>query len=152
MPNCDMCGKETGMLFRTLVEGVQLNVCKGCSSFGKVLEQVKVIEKAKKTVTVKPEEPETIEIVVPEYAEIIRKARERLNLKQEDLAKKINERASLIQNIERDRFKPSMHLAKKLEKFLHIKLIESVQDSQVDVKKIKSEGLTIGDFIKVKKR
>ena len=85
------------------------------------------------------------------YAEIIKKAREKLNLKQEEFAKKINEKLSLVQNIERGKFKPSMNLAKKLERFLHVKLIESIEDSGISVEKSKSEGLTIGDFIKVKK-
>lgn len=154
MPTCDMCGKETELLFRTLIEGVEISVCKQCSSFGKVIMQVKLEQErpaVKKQIAETKQEPEVIDVIVEDYAEIIRKAREKLNLKQEELALKINERESLIQNMERGKIKPSLGLARKLEKFLNIKLIETFEDSKTDLQKIKGEDMTIGDFIKIRK-
>ncbi len=154
MPTCDMCGKKTELMFRTLIEGVEISVCEQCSSFGKVLRQVKLEQQrpaVKKQIAETKQEPELIDVIVEDYAELIRKAREKLNLKQEELALKINERESLIQNVERGKIKPSLNLARKFEKFLNIKLIETFEDSKTDVQKIKGEAMTVGDLIKIKK-
>jgi len=154
--NCDMCGKES-MLFKTDVEGSMLNLCNECSKFGKVIaavrEEEKVVKKASKVEGPKGKarEEETILTIVPNYGDIIKKKREQLGIKQEDFAKKIKEKASLMHKIEINQFEPSINLARKIEKFLHIKLMEQ-QEIKPDVaEKRKSEGFTIGDFIKVKK-
>lgn len=41
--NCDMCGKDT-QLFVTLIEGAKMQLCKECSSYGKVFGNVKTKE------------------------------------------------------------------------------------------------------------
>jgi ribosome-binding protein aMBF1 (putative translation factor) len=47
--------------------------------------------------------------------------------------------------------KPDIPLARKLEKFLRIKLVESVEiNDDVEGKRNSSEGLTLGDLIKIK--
>ena len=92
-----------------------------------------------------------IEVIVEDYAEKIRKAREKLGLKQKDFAKKISERASLVHNFETGKIEPSLKIAQKLEKMLKIKLIEEIEEKPEKIQKTKSEEFTVGDFIKVKK-
>ena len=91
-----------------------------------------------------------MQVVVSNYGSLIKNAREKMGLKQEELAKKLNEKESIIQKIETANFKPGMKLAKKLERFFGIKLIEEVEVEKVKIKKESSESFTLGHFIKKK--
>lgn len=150
-----MCGKEINEFYRARIEGTILNVCKNCASYGKIVEAVKskgeVIEIKKKTE--KPPEPEIIETLVEDFPQRIKNKREKLGLKQEEFAKKINEKESIIQKIESGHFTPSLKLAKKLERFLEIKLIEEIEDVKgMAIPKGSSESFTLGDFVRYKKQ
>lgn len=152
--NCEMCGSET-RLYKTLIEGTELNVCRECAKFGKIIAPIRIEVKEKKktgtTAIPKGPEKETIQIIIQNYGETIKKARESLGLKQEDFAKKINEKESLIHKIETGNFEPNIDLARKLERFLKIKLIEQHEETHEKSSKAKGDGFTIGDFVKVKK-
>ncbi|MBW2982481.1 multiprotein bridging factor aMBF1 [Candidatus Woesearchaeota archaeon] len=151
---CDMCGSEE-RLFKTNIEGTILNVCRACSKFGKVISEIKEPEKIKpKKIIITKSEPETeiIEIVVNDFAEKIRSRREKLGLKQEDFAKRISEKESVIHKLEIGEFKPSLELARKLEKTLNIKLIEEYEEEHKTSTKTDTEIPTIGDLIKIRKR
>jgi len=146
-----MCGKET-RLFKAEIEGSMLNVCEACSRHGKVISTIKEPVKGKKEEKSKaeaPTGPELILSVVPDYNEIIKSKREQLGLNQEDFAKKLNEKVSIIHKIETGHFKPGLESARKLEKILRIKLIEQIELKEEKKEKIKSDSFTIGDFIKV---
>lgn len=83
-----MCGSE-GKLYQAVIEDAELNVCHECSKFGKVIGVVKQNEVDKEVLKVSKEPKiEIMEIIVQDYAEKIRKKRESLGLKQEELAKK----------------------------------------------------------------
>ena len=144
---CNMCGKDT-RLVKAIIEGTEMDVCKECAKFGKIVKRVKLVSKPKKK---KEEIPEVMKRVVSDYAARIKNAREKEGLKQEELAKKLNEKESIISLIEKGKFAPSLKLAEKLEKFFHIKLIEEVEEKSSDKEKLKAAGFTIGDIIKVKK-
>ncbi len=149
-----MCGTETERLFKTNIEGSELNVCGGCSGYGKVISEIKIkAPKLKKAEKEKKQdsEKELVFIIVSDYAEMIRKGREAFGLKQEDFAKKINEKQALIHKIETGHFKPNIDLARKLEKILKIKLIEQHEEAHEQPAKGKTDSFTIGDFIKIKK-
>ncbi len=149
-----MCGSE-GKMYKAIVEGAELTVCQNCSKFGRVISVIKQKEPEKITPKAgksKEPEKEIMQIIVKDYAEKIKKKRENLGLKQKDFAKKINEKESLIQNIESGRYEPSIEIAKKFERFLKIKLIEDYEDTPEPQAKSKTDSFTIGDFIKVKKK
>ena len=153
---CDMCG-SLGKLYKAIVEGAELNVCHDCSKFGKVIgvikqEEAKEIKRKITTNEKKEPEAEKMEVIVNGYAEKIKKKREHLGLKQEEFAKKINEKESLIQKIESSHFEPSIDLAKKIENFLRIKLIEEYEEKHEKQAKSKTESFTIGDFVKIKEK
>jgi len=150
-----MCGKEVEDYFRALVEGTVLNVCEGCSRFGKVLGSVKAQPEAVKGPK-KPEKPvlpEVVEDLVEDFALKIKSKREKLGLTQEDLAGKVNEKESIIQKVESGHFTLSIKLARKLESFLGLKLVEEVEDQKVvrSGSSSSGDGFTLGDFVKVKK-
>lgn len=65
--------------------------------------------------------------LIENYGEIIRNARIKMGISQEELAKQISEKLTIIKKIEQGSFKPPIELARKLEKFLKIKIIEKVE-------------------------
>lgn len=160
---CAMCGKDAPLVLAE-IEGTELKVCGSCSKFGKVIRRLppektardikKEQKKQEPGASAPPilSEKEVVEIVVKECGAIIRAKREKMGLKQKEFAKMVNEKESLIQNIETGRFIPSLGLAKKLEKFLKVRLIEEYEDSGYSTQKQKDEGLTLGDLVEIKKR
>jgi putative transcription factor len=156
-----MCGAKEG-IYKAKIEGSLLNVCQGCTKFGKVISAIqppKLPEKAKHERQILTQsspaisQNEITEVFVENYHEIIKRRREELNLTQEEFAKKINEKESIIHKLETGSFEPNMVLARKIEKFLKIHLIEQTALSNEDVEKpTKNEEYTLGDFIVVKKR
>lgn len=148
--NCELCGKVEERLHRALIEGVELNVCNDCSKFGKVLAPTK---KSFTKIPIKKieDKEEKIELLAENYAEIIKKKRESMGLTQKDFANKLNEKESTIHKIETGVLEPSLALAKKLEKILGVRLIKEYQEKHEIFKRKKTEGFTLGDFIKVKR-
>lgn len=147
-----MCGREA-QLFLTRIDVTDLNVCNDCSKHGKVLRRIRPVQKVEKSNSSSREkEPkkEIVEKIIQGYGKIIKDAREGLKLKQEDFAKKINEKESFLQKIESSHHEPNIELAKKIEKFLGVKLVEEEKVEQVKIDHINSEALTIGDIIKLK--
>lgn len=144
---CDMCGAE-GKLFKSIIESARLNVCHECSKFGKVTG---IVEQAEEIKPQETQEPETMQLIVEDYAEKIMK-RSDLKLTQKDFAKKMGEKESIIQKIESGHFEPPIGLAKKMGKFLGIKLIEEHEELHESKKASKDKTFTIGDFIKIKKK
>jgi putative transcription factor len=147
--NCEMCGAETSLI-NVIVEGVELNVCKKCASFGKVLRKpskASVKLEVKKPIA-KPQK-EIVEMIVENYSEIIKEKREKMGLKQKELAKFLAERESLIHKMESGSHKPSIELAKKLEKQLSINLVD---EKEIESQNLKTEKktYTIGDMLKNK--
>lgn len=149
-----MCGKE-GPLYKTDIESTILNVCKDCSKFGKVIGIIegerKKERKVKKNTAIREEpEKDVVLIISEDYAEKIKGAREQLGIKQEDFAKKINEKESLIHKIETGHFEPNIDLAMKIERALKINIIEQYEEKHTKKDELKSDVFTIGDMLKTK--
>ena len=138
-----------------MVEDTELNVCSECAKFGKILKETRAVKpeekKKKEEKNIPLPEEETIHVIRGDYAGIIRGAREKLGLNQEEFARKINEKKALLHKIETGDFKPSLVLARKLEKALNIRLIEEHKLEHEKTEKTRTEGFTIGDFINIKK-
>ncbi len=151
-----MCGKNTDNIFIVKIEGVEMNVCKQCTMYGQFIRKVRQEPKLKETkreISIAPRK-ETIFVIDDKYGKKIKDAREKLGLKQEELAKKLNERESLIQKIESQHKEPSIDMARKLEKHLKIKLISQEEVSRkINKRDSRSKtGMTIGDMIKIIKK
>lgn len=149
---CEMCGK-IGNVVKTKVEGTFLNVCNNCARHGKVVEKVEdlagVSNIKRKTFS---RDKEISEYIVPNYNSLVKNKREQIGLKQEDFAKKVNEKVSVIQHIESGKLEPSLKLAKKLEHFLGIKLIEKDDFEYEGGVREEASTMTLGDMLKIKKR
>lgn len=158
MVSCEMCG-ASGQMFVTMIEGVKLSVCQKCSSLGKVLKEVAppTPQKKKTVSSAKPTaHARIIQVIVGDCANRIRQAREKSGLSQKEFAMKLSERESLIQHLENGQTKPSVEMARKLERLLNIKLIEEMKEEvsqDGEEEKSPSSGvLTLGDVIKIRKR
>lgn len=154
--NCNMCGSE-GQLYKAEIEGTILVVCTNCAGYGKVLSKVKAPlseqrEEIKKTFT-SHAAPEVIEVIIPEYPQKIKNAREKKGLKQKDLALLLHEKESIIHALETGNYEPNMDLARKLEKFFKITLVQEMKE-QAHTRKGDSESkeMTLGDLIAIKQR
>jgi len=161
MGNCELCGKVTEQLIKAKIEGVVMELCSNCAKHGTRMATPRNVPSHssgfhRRTNT----KNDTEEFISHSYAKDIKSKRESLNLKPEDLARKLNEKESLILKVESGNLKPSFPLAKKLESFLKIKLIETrsinkthkryeeSQDDKEDGPTGRSNGLTFGDILK----
>lgn len=147
---CDMCGSNQGLV-KAKIEGTVMDVCKTCARFGEIVRVPRSIPRSHKSRPIKQSLPQKIEIIVPNYSVLIKQAREKRQMKQEDVAKKLSEKESIYHKIENGSFRPSIKLAKKLEAFFKIKLIEIHEDKMkpaVASAPINKNAMTIGDMIK----
>jgi len=147
--NCEMCGKETE-LFTAVIEGTQLHVCAGCGKFGKILRKAQAPAVTKQAPIRR--EPVQVEQMVSDYAQRIKEAREKRGLTQQDFAKLVTVKESLIRKMESGHFEPPIDMARKMEKILRITLVEVREESTVvNTEKNKgATGMTIGDIIKLR--
>jgi len=144
---CEMCGEDE-KLFKTDIEGVDLNVCRNCGKFGKVRGPAKVIlPKVKKVQT--RQVSELMQVITDDYAKRISLARQKMGLKQKEFARIIKEKESVVQKIEQGQFEPSMRLARKLENHLRIKLVVQHEEKHEQKSKTGKTALTIGDMIEI---
>lgn len=157
---CEICGTEIkGNPIRVTVEGTILDVCGKCAHYGKPqdkwtpvsrkiapTERVIVSHRPKRDAFDKLEDE-----ILPDYAQVIRKARESQGLTIEELASKMMEKATLIRKIEREELVPEDTVRKKLETTLNIKLTERVS-SQDQRGGGFIRGTTLGDVAIIRKK
>ncbi len=156
--HCELCGKEiAGKPRHVVIEGAELQTCSFCGNLGTEIRRpyaagghtTKVATRAR---------PRYADIyrqmqgeLDPDFDQIVREARERAHLTQEELAGKIMEKALVIKKVERKELTPDDKLRKKLEKALNIHLLIDVGADQT--KRDKHSGnLTLGDIAVVKRR
>jgi len=166
---CEICGRKIhGTPRHIFIEGAKLVVCQICAKFGseipapqtprKILTK-KAIKGPKRAIrkdvrrvsrlTFFEEDYELVE----NFGEKVKKAREKLGWKQEDLAREIKEKESIIRKIETMEITPSLNIIKKLEKTLNIKLIVPLSKiSEATSPPPKETQLTLGDAIVLRKK
>jgi len=154
---CEVCGREVPFTKSVSIEGSILRACGECSKFGKEIEfrSKGAPVAAGDKVLVRLKKPAVRDIyqelgdmeLVSDYGRRIRSARNSRGMKQEDLGKLINERKSVIEQLENGRIRPDDKLVAKLEKALNIKLKEKVAETAVEQRRGQG-GLTLGDIIK----
>ncbi len=147
MGMCELCGKGAPLI-RANIEGTELEVCQECGSFGKITSMRRHAPAPRAHISAP--ELEINETIDQNFAAIIHGEREKRKLTQEDFAKLLNEKESMIHKIETGILEPSIPLARKLEKALRIKLVQSVKEAIVENKYAGQAKMTIGDIIKIK--
>ncbi|MBR3141279.1 MAG: TIGR00270 family protein [Methanobrevibacter sp.] len=161
---CEICGKELPEHnpIRAKIEGSVMVVCKECSKLGKIQKtppkpKFRKQEKNKRPSTTRNKtysrNDEPSEELIDNFSNEIRNARESKNWSREDLGKKINERVSVITRIESGKMTPDIKLTKKLEKTLDIKLLEKIDNVDLNQFISNSSGeRTLGNVMKIKKK
>jgi len=163
---CEVCGREiVGRPARALVEGATMVVCNQCAGLGTALPSLPdrprprapgmsrsrtpaprlPLEKLPREV----EESELLE----EFPKIVKQAREKLGISQQELAIKAKEKLTVIQKIEIGKISPTMRLAIVLEHILHITLMAPRKDVEIPnppVRQTGDTGATLGDIALVR--
>lgn len=158
---CDLCGTKREEVFRAVIEGTELNVCSECARYGRVVGKRAIAaepgkplglnERGRPLVPASAPKKEALMVIVPDFADRVKNKRESLGLKQKEFAKLISEKESLVHNVETGSFEPSIELARKLERFLRIKLVEEYEEEHtVGMPRTKDGELTIGDLLNTK--
>jgi putative transcription factor len=162
---CEVCGRKIHTEpVRAIIEGAKLTVCVECSKHGKIILQEeadlpkKPTAKSQTPISVLQKRPivakvEITQELTEDYASKIRAAREKLALSHEELGKKINEKASVLRNLEAGKMAPNNQLASKLEHMLKIKLLVPVSEEKVTtLPTAANQELTLGDLIEMDKK
>jgi putative transcription factor len=173
MPQCEMCGKEVSSPTTVRIEGAEIDVCDDCAEFGTEVRTESTSSTSTKYSTSESDGSSSsasastgssssssesrrdmfdeMEEVVQDYDQRIRNAREATGLTQKELAKQLNEKASLIQKLEHGDVLPSDDIQTKLERKLDISLAESAQTDDSEWEGGSSSGsYTLGDVVKRK--
>ncbi|AGK60552.1 transcriptional regulator, XRE family [Archaeoglobus sulfaticallidus PM70-1] len=153
---CEVCGAELrGKPFKVIIEGSEVNVCKRCKSLGSEKPVERISQKDVKKVFLRKKSPrkkiEFEEELLENYNLIIKREREKRGWSQEVLAKKIQEKESLIRKIENAEITPETEVIEKLERLFNIKLREKVVEVKVNLNR-KSLTPTLGDIVVIKKK
>ncbi|HLC52107.1 MAG TPA: multiprotein-bridging factor 1 family protein [Candidatus Nanoarchaeia archaeon] len=146
MVECEMCGSPS--ILKAKVEGVGLNVCKSCSKYGEI--EISYHPPLSKNYLKEEEPPMKL---IDSFSKVLIKIRQNLGLTQEEFAKSLNERESIIAKWEKGNITPDLRTVRKLEKIIGTKLLEKDKtDSEINNSGSSSDELTLGDFIRVRKR
>jgi len=88
--------------------------------------------------------------LVDEIPRKVRTYRAKLGLSQEDLAKRVKEKLSVIQKIETGKITPDIRLCRELEHELKVKLLLPHTETEDVPKGPPPSEVTLGDIIKIK--
>lgn len=141
MSYCELCGRQAAEKKKVIVDGTVFNVCIACSKHGKPYVPAQVssssssssakkkkpvakIQQQKKIITMVDET-----MIDPDFARLIREARMKMGLTHEQLGMKMNEKAQILKKFETGALKPDELFAKKLERYLGIKLYVSISNN-----------------------
>ena len=172
MVQCERCGTETGSPKTVKIEGAELDVCDECAGFGTEVRTEDTSSTSTKYSTSSSSSSSSsgsqsssrgsgggsrrdmfdeMDAVVEDYDDRIRTARESEGLTQEELADRLNEKASLIRKIERGDVLPSDDVQRKLERELGVDLSMGGSDDDAEWSGGSSTGgTTLGDVVKRK--
>ncbi|WP_415280831.1 helix-turn-helix domain-containing protein [Candidatus Nitrososphaera sp. FF02] len=121
---CELCGKNAPERRMVIVDATVFNVCAACARHGKPYAP----SQAPKKKVARPA-PAQAKIGIaddlvldPEFPRLIREARMKKGLTHEQLGMQMNEKANLLRRFETGALKPDELFAKKLERFLGVKL------------------------------
>lgn len=166
---CEVCGGQIyGKPRKALIEGAKMLVCHECAKLGSVhfepevksslpsyvsvsrtrrAPQAATLSHRRRTTSI------TEDFEIKEgFGSLVRRARERLGLSQEDLGKKMGEKVSILKKIEVEKISPDRRLARKLEHVLKVELLVPPKDYEIseDFSSPHPSGVTLGEIAELK--
>lgn len=166
---CEMCSAEIDRPVTIKVEGALLNVCANCTSFGNIVEKPRArvqiqsssrgstspSNRSRTATSLRPKfksRKDTSEKeLVNDFANVVRSARMKLKINQEQLATMTGLSIPFIKSIEAGKTRPTDVAAKKLERELKIQLLFSPEAELDYSEKSKSKATTLGDIAVIRK-
>jgi putative transcription factor len=156
---CEVCGAEIrGEPYYRIIEGGRMTVCGRCAKFGSTDWDPSRPQIQRTSSRPAPRPPrnelEAAEVMelVEDYGIKIKKARQKKGLSVEDFARMINEKESVVKNLERETFTPDSKLVRKIKNALQIDLLEAPETvPRAQVASKPTSGRTLGDLLKVPK-
>ena len=168
-----MCGADNSSLTKTKVEGATLELCDSCTDFGTEVKTESDSTASSKYSTSSssgknsggssgsstsggsdggraPDMFDDMDTLATDYDSRIRKAREATEFTQEELADRLNEKASLIRKLERGDVLPDDSVQRKLESALEIELSEGADIDDTDWSGQSEGSMTLGDVVERK--
>jgi len=178
MVQCEMCGASTSSPTTVKVEGAELDVCSNCTDFGTEVTTDQSSSTSTKystgssgssssggsssssrssgssgggRSTSRSDMFDDMDEIAQDYDDRIRDAREAEGLTQADLADELNEKASLINKLERGDTLPDDEIQSKLESRLDINLSGGADTGDTEWSGGSADGeYTLGDVVKRK--
>lgn len=152
---CELCGEEIhGKAYLGIVDRAELILCEKCikraSKVYGPLGAKKPVSRAaissQRTVRIESEREE----VVNDFADKIKEARERAGFTRDTLAALLGTKVSVVRRLEEGSLKPTLEMARKLEKILKVQLIENVAEGDLEGGGIETWEQTLGDVAEFK--
>ena len=179
MVQCEMCGTETSTPDRIKVEGAELDVCDSCTEFGTKVDTGDSSSSTSTKYSTSSSGSgssgsasggtsttssgggggggrsrdmfDDIDELAQNYDDIIREGREGAGYSQEELAKNLNEKASLIRKLEQGEMLPTDEMQQKLERTLDVDLSAGGSTDDAEWESDSSAGeYTLGDVVERK--
>jgi len=161
---CDVCGREIiGKPHHVIIEGAKLTTCAQCAKMGSAewKPEDHNFNSPFKMGTPRQFQPKktrrrSIDLredltIIEGFGLLLRKARQRSGLSQEDLGRKIGEKVSVIRKIEGEKIVPNERLARKLEHALGIKLLVPLVEPKISARSSQTNrGVTLGEIAYLK--
>ncbi len=151
MAYCEMCGASTNKLSKTKVAGSLMNLCDNCSKLGSKIDNPNL----NRTFYIKKKIEEDNFDLVDNYSSKINSALSKRGITIHHLARALNIKESTLHKVLNNKFDLEIDLARRIEKFLEIKLVIEVseKDNSVNIEEltnIESEknNLNLADLIK----
>ena len=169
MPTCEVCGREVRAVNEIALEGAKLLACSRCAKLGEPVRRPTTRPYTSKPRTaLHPSSPPSHQIpsyrrktkprysprelvAVEDFRHLIRKAREHRDMSQQDVARKLNERASVIAKLESGKMTPTIKIARKLERLFNLTLLEEAESIDLSPASHPS-NTTLGDVVQVKRK
>ncbi len=162
---CEICGIEIrGQPHKITIDGSELTTCAKCSQYGNAVNARTPVSRkvapVAPTLKRRPSRPGSRkdplaemkkDELIEDYDKVVREARVKLGLTQEELAIKIKEKASLLKKIEKAQIVPEDSVRVKLEHALDIELTERINSEDWSGSSLNT-GTTLGDIVKIKKK
>lgn len=143
---CEICGRPATAKAR--IEGATVAVCASCGALGTPVVMAPPLAPARqKTVMRAPE----VADYAPDFAARIRQAREARGLSRTAFARKIGEKETALERIERGA-RPEAKTASKIERALGIVIVTKESDTACAPPAKSGAPLTLGDIVTVTKK